>query len=416
MNRLLSQKIACVLLAAAMGLSTVRASAQTVLTPRIDVAGARPQPEFTPTGVRLGSWIATPELRLNQGYDSNVFGLSALGEGDAFVIATPALRLTSDWGAHGVTVTGRSVMTRYADHSALNSNEYTLATLGHLDIGETVVSLSASIDKAAERRGANGTPLTFNTPSMSRAIIQAVDVRRAAGPLVVSIGVQHQTQSFSDIERTDGVILSQSFRDSRAWSFDASASFAPTNATSFGLRAQFRHAQAQFDPERANDSATLKAVAGVDFGMIRIEGEAGYLNHRFKSPQFKDFAGLTYRGTASWYPTPLVTVTVNASRALEGSGAASVGAIVASTLSANVDYELLRNVTLHADVAQRREGFREIARTSVLRNWDIKGEYSFNRSVAFGAYARRECRDSSGTVTGRQYCASLVGVTLSMRQ
>jgi hypothetical protein len=417
MNRLLSRTIACAGVTILSSLTATAAGAQAGLPARTDVAGARPQPEFEPIQVRLGAWFAAPELRLNQGYDSNPFGVASAAQGDAFLIVTPGLRLSSDWGLHGIDLSARLVATRYADHGQQNSDEYGLSARGRLDLpAQTTATFSATFDRNAERRSPNGAPLVIGEPTLVHAQAQAIDLRREGGRIVLEIKARRASRSYSDLVQSDGQVISQRFRNVRTLSVEAAAGTLLSSAMAVGLAAHFERSHAPLVPNRDSDAVTLKGTMGVDLGLFRLETEAGYLSHRFPNPAFKDYRGFVYRGSLSWYPTPLLSLTARASRSLEGSGDPAAGALVANGIGLRADYELLRNFMLKAEFGQRKQRLRETARAIVSRSAELKGEYSFNRSVAIGAYAQHECRDSAGTVRARDYCASMIGVTLSIRR
>ncbi len=106
------------------------------------------------------------------------------------------------------------------------------------------------------------------------------------------------------------------------------------------------------------------------------------------------------------------------SRSLEPSGDPKSGALLATSWRLRADYELLRNLLLSVEGTKRNQHFRETGRSIDSRTVTLKGEYSFNHSVAFDAYARHECRDSSGTgtVVGRHWCAVTVGIAMNLRR
>jgi hypothetical protein len=417
MNGLVRRGVACALIMALAGSWAAAASAELGALPeRTDVAGSRPLPEYAPLAVRLGGWTAAPEVSINQGHDSNIYGLSQDAVSDGYVVVSPSFRLNSDWGRHEIGLSARSALTRYYHHPVQNSTEYGVDAHARLDLVPATMTLSSSWNRIVERRGTNGIAPTRDRPSTMYSSIQSIDLTRDIGRIGVSASASHQTQTFSDIVRLDGTILPQDFRDARIWTAEMGVGFLPRPDTALNLAIRYVRHDAASVPGRNSSGLAIHGGAAVDMGLFRASLSLGYLDQRFSSPQFRDFKGFTFKQTTYWYVTTLMTIRVGIDRSLQNSGDPAAGAVVATSVRAGLDYELLRNFLIHAEIGRTRQGFRDIDRTLVSRSWALNGEYSFNRSVAIGAYARRECRDSAGVAVGRQYCASLVGMTLKFRR
>lgn len=407
--------LACVLLLTAASFS-VHALADTSLLPaKQDVAGARGQSEFDPVNIRLGTWIVSPVLRLDGGYDDNLFGTATNGTGDGFYIVSPTLNVKSDWGRNGLDFMANGIFTRYLDHPKQKSNEYDIHGGGQLDMGRVRLSASAAVALTSERRGANGAPLSSGRPSQFRSVAQKVQIEGDISPVRLSLQADHSRISYTDLALLDGRRASQSFRNSDQWSLRGGATYQPTDITALGLFALYRHSDSVVS-SRANELISAGSSGAVDLGLVRIEVEAGYMWQRYRHSTLRNFNGLTYAGTASWYPTPLLTIRLSGRRSLENSGSSSVGVIVSRSAKADIDYELLRNFLINLNVSRKWQNFREIRSHALSRSEELKGEYKFNRTVAIGAYARHECRDSSDTAVIRNFCATLAGLSLTFRR
>ena len=421
MSRLLPPKVACCLLILmlASALASSPAMAQEGLLPsRDDVAGSRSQPEFTPIDLQFGPLVAVPGVRVEEGYDSNIFGLADNAQGARYTTIAPSLGLRTDWGPHGIDLSGSATLSRYANYASQNTDEYAFHAGGHLDLDSWTANAAIGFDRTAERRHENGIPLTFGPPSLINSAIQSIEIKRSAGGITVTAHGGAEQLSYSDLERTDGTIQSQAFRDLHVWNLELAATASATNTAAVGAGASYTRSLSTVRAGQGSTAIKLRANGAIDLGMSRFEIEAGYLSHQFDNPLYKDFQGLVFKGQATWYPTPLVTLMASAERSLEPSGDPAAGATVVTSWRLKSNYELLRNLMLNAEYSQREQRFREVSTSTHSRVFAVTGEYSFNHSVAFDAYARHECRSASGTetVVGRRWCAVTVGIALNLRR
>lgn len=409
------RKMTCAVLAC--GLWPILAYAQAGLLPsKDDVAGNRPQPEFDPLGIRLGPWLAKASLRIDNGYDDNLFGSATAKKGDGFVILSPSLSVASDWTRHGVDFSGKGGFTRYYSHARQRSDEYALHAGGRLDLGyTTTVAVNASTSLNSERNGTNGAPLSTGEPSQYHDTSYQISVSEDISPVRLGLALTHGRVRYNDLVDINGKRITQAFRDSNRWSLQGSARYAPTDIAALGITAQIQRSDSHIS-DRAGTSFSIAGNGAIDLGMIRIEGELGYLQRIYTLSALRNFHGLSYSGIASWYPTALLALSASARRTLENSGNPGVGVIVSQTYRADATYELLRNFLIQAEISEKRQKFREIGTRSAIHAQEVKGEYRFNRSVAIGAYARHECRDSTDPTRVRAFCTILTGASLTIRQ
>lgn len=387
---------------------------ESVLPPRADAAGTRPQPDYDPLGIRIGSWKADAAIRLTQGFDSNLFGEAEAPDADGYAVLAPSLTLRSDWSQHEVSAAARGTFTRYYDTPRLATDEYSAGIGSVLDFGRVSFRSRSTFSRTAERRGENGAPLSFGRPSLFRVDGQSMELRANFAPFLLSVTGSHADISYSDIRLSDGTLVSQDFRNTRDLSAALRVAVAPTDRSAIGVAGEYSHSRNR-SSARSSDSVGLSGLAAIERGLVRAEAEAGWLRRSFDNPAFRDFSGLTYSGTVAWYVTPLVTIGIDARRRLENSGNPLVGIVQSRSWAAHADYELLRNLLFRAAYRQRRQRYPEIAVSAVSRTAELTGEYKFNRSVAIESYIRVERRESSDSTRIRSFRAVIGGISLTWR-
>lgn len=389
------------------------------LSNRTDVAGSRPQPEFDPLGLRLGAWTLAPRMKVTAGYDGNLYGTHDNARGDGFVVYTPSIHATSDWGRHWLDLSASGSFTRYLDTPKQNTNEYGIVAQGRLDLGQTKLLPTISATQTAERRGTNGTPLTLGRPSLYRSVLETLEAQHQFGRFTAGVTASHARDSFSGIKLGNGAEDGQGFRDSESWGAATRISYQTSAAASVFVSGGYAHAHGLRQPACCNRSSNRLSVLGgvaLDTGLIRGELGVGYLRYDFSSMMFPDYSGITYKGTLFWYPTPFITIKLAATKSLENSGIINVGALVTNLETLNADYELMRNLLVHASLSRRQDGYREISTESRLWSGQLAADYSLNRIVALGAYGRYECRESSPSKIVRDYCAVTAGMSLEVKR
>jgi hypothetical protein len=401
-----------VLSAAAVG---TEARCEGLLPARTDVAGGRSQ-DSGGDKVQLGVWSGSLQLQTRGGYNSNLFGTETDPTGAGFLVLAPALTVQNDWGREAMDLSVRGTFTRYFDHSTQDTDEYAVRGGGHVKLGEATVQLAASIAEVAEERGTNGTPVSTGPSSMYHSVGQRLEVQHENGPVTLSIGAEHETLRYSDIVGLDGTEVSQGFRDSETWNVAGRASYLPSDKAGLSFFIVFEHANVPIPHNYGTESVNIGGTVAIDTGLVRLTLGGGWLNRNFSNPDFRDFSGWIYDGSLDWYATPLMTFSFRANRGLTNSGVPTVGNVVTSLYSANLAYELLRNLLIGGRLAWRHERFPEIGQTAGSATQEINGEFSFNRFVAIGAYGRFECNHSSVTFTERRYCATLGGLSLTLRR
>ena len=150
-------------------------------------------------------------------------------------------------------------------------------------------------------------------------------------------------------------------------------------------------------------------------GLIYGEIYAGYLTQDFRVSSLGAISAPDAGGRVVWNVTPLTTLTVNASRAINTT-IPSIGngtGYLASVVALNVDHELLRNLLLNANVGYESDQFQGLNRTDDVISAGASVKYLLNRNLYLGGSYTYQQRSSSGTTAGTPYAQSIVMLRLS---
>ena len=115
---------------------------------------------------------------------------------------------------------------------------------------------------------------------------------------------------------------------------------------------------------RGRGTKNLELLGGVRFELpIRARGEigVGYVHAKFDGAA-TSFSGVAVNSKVIFFPTELLTVTVNAQRSVNDAGTPNLSGYVSLSGGAQADYELLRNLILGANIQFERDTFNGLDR------------------------------------------------------
>lgn len=403
-------------IAAGLMLFAAPARAEDLLPDRADVAGGRSQAAFEANGIRFGSYVLKPRLVTTGGYNNNLYSQETDRKEDGFASLAPAVAIASDWQRHQLTISAQANLLRYFRYTLQNLNEYTFNAAGRLDFDRLKIDGSISLSEAGERRGTNGVPLNVGAPSIVRSFTQTLQARRDTGPVSMRLGMVHRELQYNDLLSPSGAILSQAFRNVDQWNFDLQTVYAPSDRAALGAYVLFQPSRTPQNQDYNNTTFGGGGRMALDTGMFRLAAEAGYISRQFGNPLLTDLQGLTYDVKLDWFPTPLLTLSGQGTRNVQNSGSPKVGGITVRIWRVEARYELLRNLVITAEQVWQQDRFPGIGQSAASTTQKLRGEYSFNRFVAIGAYGLNGCLRSSVTATERHVCGFVGGVSLTFRQ
>jgi hypothetical protein len=145
-----------------------------------------------------------------------------------------------------------------------------------------------------------------------------------------------------------------------------------------------------------NNSSTYSVNLGLQIlprHIIYGEAYAGYLVQNFAQSSLGSTSAPDYGGRLIWNVTRLTTLTFNGLRAFY-TGTPTVGATaitgpagngyLASTIVANADHELLRNLLLNVNASFENDSFQGITRTDNVFGAGAGVRYLVNRNLFLG--------------------------------
>ncbi len=390
---------------------------QRPVTVPIDTVNGRARPEFDPVGIALGGGFTLfPEVAAGVVYDDNVYRVASPKRDDAYAQIRPRILIQSNSPLHPVSLEATATARRYASIETENSEQYSLTATAASEIAAgTHAALTAGYSRLLEPRGSSGDLFIGGKPI-------TYDLAQASGTLSRDVGL-FGLEIGGDLSRYDynavkvaGVALDQDYRDFRNYGAHARVAYAIGPSIAAFVRGEIEHSDyPKFDMLNRN-SRGYNLLVGVELGLGNLFNGSfgiGYLHENFADPLFSNISGLDYNVALNWSPTTLVSVSLKGARSIERSPFEGSAGGLQTTLSAGVDYELLRQLILSADTSYIRQSFRGFDRRDDYHEAQVGARYLVNRivSAALTLNYRRQTSAGIGARDFNSFGAS-VGVTL----
>ena len=382
---------------------------------------SRPRPEFDPIGLRFGDFFLFPRAELDESYNSNIFATTTSPTYDLITALAPSFDLLSIFPRNVLNLHGSSLVQVYADHPGQNTQDGTIIADGRLDV--TAGSSFYGNAQVAHQHISYGSP---NSPGNIAQPVTYWNYIAKAGYVQggrrfsygVDLGVA--AYQYNAAPLVGGGVLPQS-------SQDATISDAAVRAN-YEIIPDYlgyiRLGGSLYDYWHTVPGGTRpnSTVYRIDLGLqilprhiIYGQVYAGYLVQNFAQSGLGSTSAPDYGGQLVWNVTPLTTLTFNGLRAFY-TGTPSVGSTsvlgpagngyLASTVVANADHELLRNLLVNLNAGYENDSFQGITRTDNVYTFGAGLRYLVNRNLFLGgsySYYQR-----SSTAAGASYTQNIL--------
>jgi len=407
-----------------MPIMTMPATAQESALPRLDPVGTsivdqedgitldvrqRVRDEFTPMGLRLGSFQVYPTVAVGAGYDSNLFANPTNRKGAALVQFEPSISARSDISNGEIRLDASSRLTRFPGNGDGDETSYRLSASGRYTVAQsTDLEAGAQREQLVERRDSSGRPDGVVTPIRFFQTQAYMRLRRDNGTFRALANVDYTVFDFRSTQALSSTgeiidVINQNARDQNSLRASLRGEYMITMGLSVfaegtGTRISYRLAQSS--PGIPNlDGTNLTVIAGLMFGTNQlIQGSvgAGYIRRSFKTNRFATISGIAANADLRYFLTPLVTLSFIASRSVEEAVLQGSTGFIANGLELRADYELLRSLILNAHGAYRYNDFRDSPRVDKIFEAGGGARYSANRRLSFDldmTYLRRTVKN-----------------------
>jgi hypothetical protein len=379
----------------------------------------RPRQGYEALGLRLGAFMAYPQITAAVEHNSNVYASNTRTLDDTIVRIQPSLNVTSTWSRHVLSAYVLGSLNRYNDFKTENSDEYGAGAAGRIDILSSAnVSGGVDVAKAIEPRTSSSSPIASVKPIEFVTDAANVAAVREFNRLKVSGRADWKKFNYKDGRDAASVVVEQDDRDRTTTSATARADYSVSPDTALFFQAtankrDYRLGRPAVTAKR--DSDGYEVLGGANFeisALTRGEVGVGYISQSYDDPRFKDINGFGARAQVEWFPSQLTTVSLTGARTVEDSGITGVSGYLSSNISAQVDHELLRNVILSAQASYGDDEYKGIAREDKRTTVGVSGTYLLNHNVGLTASYNHFDQDSTRAASNFKVDKVMVGLTL----
>lgn len=378
----------------------------------------RPRPDYEAAGVRLGSFLAYPQVKGGAGYTDNVFGQQRGGVDDAFFTIDPKISVASDWSRHALTADAGGKLKRYASYGDKDENGWFADGTGRIDIGDSAIETTARIRKGYQTQASGTFPVNSRqSVPFLQSTLEARGTYQGARFRLIGFADTNRI-NFDDVRALDGSVIDQDVRDQRVSRGSGRVEFAATPAAA--AFAQVTYTATSYDDRNAiggfgnRDSREWAAIGGATFdltALMRGTVGVGYIDRNYKNAVYPKLSGPTFDVRVDYFLTQLTTLTLEAQRNIEDSVSQGItgtltrasGGYFVNQVKLRADHELLRNLILHAYGGYETNDFKGVSRFDKIWNAGTGADYFVNRRVGLGTTLDYIDRHSRGTPIGQPY-------------
>jgi hypothetical protein len=403
---------------------------------RLSVA-QRPHPDYTPLGVRAGSFLVFPSAGLAESYDSNVFATQTGVKSDFVTDVTPDVTVDSDWNNHALDFDAGGDIKRYASEVSENVTDAHAIANGRLDVRREIYFLGGlSYQREHEDRSSPNSIAGQKNPTEYQVAGAGLSYVHEPGRLGLRVDGTVNSYFYDNGQTATGASVVETDRNRTEYIIRPRLAYeiVPGYHAFVQLQANRRDYQSQFDQFGiAHDSHGYEADAGTALslgGIINGEIYAGYLKQFYDTDtratagnptpiaNKPSVSGVGFGGNLLWNVTDLTSLRFAMSRAIQetivtnavGATTAIAEADLVTAASVSVEHELLRNVLLTGGVSYTQDAFQGITRTDNSYGGTAGANYLINRYLSAGlnlSYTKR-----SSNQPGNDYDREIVMASL----
>lgn len=357
---------------------------------------------YEPLGIRAGSFIAYPELRLEGQYTDNVARTRRSRDDDVGLAVAPRLLLRSEWPRHELRLDLSSRHVFYSDRS--DQDETTADLRGGLRLdfrGGLTGDTEAYFAQTEESTAAADVPDAAVSPRQDQRFGTSFALTYQPARLATTLRGGLDVYRFGDVQLADGTIEDNSDRDFMA----------PFAALRLGYSvspAVRTYAEARYQPflyrrevdrnglRRSSDGYIL--AVGLDFNpdpLWSVSGEVRYEIRDRDDPNLKTVRGFGFAGTVAWRPTRLTTIRLAAASGLEETVVAGASSVRRNSIGLGAEHVLRDTVGLEVRASYSRDDYRGADITDETYRLALGLSYLLSRDVALLAGYRYTVFDTT---------------------
>ncbi|MBK9081629.1 MAG: outer membrane beta-barrel protein [Rhizobiales bacterium] len=383
------------------------------------------QNPYQPVGVDVGGLRLRPYVEADGGYDDNPNRAAGAHKGSGFVRAAAGFEAASQWARHEFKASLRGGYSHFANISGADRPDAQGAMSLRLDaLRDTQVLLDANVSIDTQRPGSPEITSigTVGATLKNRPIVATygagVGVTQRFNRLEASLRGSVDRTSYQNGDLSDGTTLKLEGQSYNTYAlrgrlaYEVSPGFKPFVEATVDAR---KHDDRVDSSGFRRDSTGVTGKAGASLELTRLvtgEASVGYSERNYDDSRLGKLRGPVFDAALIWTATPLTTVTLKGSTALNETTVANATGSVARKGSIEISHALLRNLTIAGGLAYGETSYRGVDLTEKTLAATLRADYNITRSVVVRGSFTHERLKSTAANSDYTANAFLLGLRL----
>ncbi|MBF0285290.1 MAG: outer membrane beta-barrel protein [Magnetococcales bacterium] len=381
----------------------------------------RKSEEYAATGIKLGTFLLLPDLRLEESFKDNIYATASNTVEDYVTLFKPVIHGQSDWTRHQLQFDAEGSFFRYLENSTENHNDFMTRVSGKLDIVEgSWLEVTPGWSRNHEDRGS---PDNVNGADPTRSDQYGAKLEYVYEPARVKLKVTGNSQKYNFQDaRTPTGFINNDDRDRRENSLVTRVWMEtdPDNRKDFlflqPTLGSVAYDETVDDGGLHRDANVWRLDAGYGFrasGKLVGEAFVGLMGRHHEDPALKDFTDWTAGTNLIWNLTPLTTLTTILQRTIGETTVAAAGSIVQTSFNLQLDHELLRNAKIGVKTGYANSNYQSLTRKDDNVKAGLFGNYQFDRNLYAGV--EYQFIDNSSTAVNSNFQQNVLSAHVGYR-
>jgi hypothetical protein len=379
----------------------------------------RPRPDFDPLGVRAGGFKILPSVDVSMVGDDNVLAKEDSEDGDLIAVVHPSIEVHTETSNHALRLIAEGEIGRYMTMSSEDYEDARILFEGRLDVLRRTRLFGRlgyerlHEDRSSPDEGDGKNPVIYSAATAGLAGEQVFN------RLALRLEGEARRLDYDDGKTVAGANVNHDDRDRTTYTgtFRAGYELAPEYEGFARVKYNIRdYADARDDDgiDRNSKGYELALGATADFtGVTFGEVFFGYLSQDYDDATLNKITGFTAGAAVTWNASKLTTYKLMVDRRVKETTQTGASGVLATSVGASVDHELMRALLVHAELTLARDDYEGLTREDDYITAGLGARYMFGRHYAMAADWRYLRRDSN--VSGSDYDRHIFTVRLELQ-
>jgi hypothetical protein len=360
--------------------------------------GARFEAESRTPGLKMLGWEVRPSLELRGGYDDNANRSVTAAQESLLLGLRGAIDARRQLGAAELAFDAGVGQEWYAESPENDVLTANARLRGAVYAGnQLTLNAAAGVERGAEgiTSGENGVIVAgvldpyIGRPEFTRVPL-SVGAAQDFGRFFWDANITATNLNYDRQTTLGGLAVEQGFRN--GWEGEAAARVGYRLSEGFGFFVRGQANQRRYD-DSAADNDGWAATGGVEFELSRLligEVTAGWAEQTFEVTGQSN-AALTYGAGLTWFASPLLSLTLDASRgfrseqSIDALGIATTTPVLTDNVSLRAELEVLRSLLVFTEAAYSQNESDDGVQDNSLSQLSLGAAYILSRNLQLNA-------------------------------